>query len=77
MKSLLTPWRCEALSGPPPKDDRVLRERGAIIDTTVAAPAGLRAKSNSETLVYGCHDPFITPNILRRNEVAVLIEGSV
>ncbi|KAL3932971.1 MAG: hypothetical protein SGBAC_010601 [Bacillariaceae sp.] len=29
------------------------------------------------TLVYGYHDPFITPNFLRRNEVAVVVEGKV
>jgi hypothetical protein len=62
-------------SGPPPKDERVVRER-ALIDKTLAK-TGLKAKSNSETLVYGYHDPFITPNILRRNEVAVLLEGSL
>lgn len=62
-------------SGPPPKDDRVVRER-AILDQTLAG-AGMSAKSDTETLVYGYHDPFITPNILRRNEVAVLIEGSI
>jgi hypothetical protein len=32
---------------------------------------------NDETLVYGYHDPFITPNFLRRNEVALVVEGSV
>lgn len=61
-------------SGPPPKDERVIRER-ALIDKALAK-AGVKVKCNSETLVYGYHDPFITPNILRRNEVAVLVEGS-
>jgi len=62
-------------SGPPPKDERVIKER-ALIDKTLSN-AGLQAKPNSDTLVYGYHDPFITPNILRRNEVAVVVEGSV
>ena len=61
-------------SGPPPNDERVIRER-ALIDKALSN-AGISAKSKSETLVYGYHDPFITPNFLRRNEVAVLIEGS-
>jgi hypothetical protein len=60
--------------GPPPKDDRVKRERD-ILDESLAK-ANLEAK-NEETLVYGYHDPFITPNILRRNEVAVVVEGRV
>jgi len=34
-------------------------------------------KNDDTTLVYGYHDPVITPNILRRNEVALIIEGSV
>jgi SOUL heme-binding protein len=33
--------------------------------------------SNEETLVYGYHDPFITPNFLRRNEVAIVLEGRI
>jgi hypothetical protein len=62
-------------SGPPPKDERVAKER-VLLEQALSA-AGLQAKSNSETLVYGYHDPFITPNFLRRNEVAVLLEGSI
>jgi hypothetical protein len=60
-------------SGPPPKDDRVKRERVKL--ETALLQANLTPK-NEETLVYGYHDPLVTPNFLRRNEVAVLIEGS-
>jgi len=61
-------------SGPPPKDDRVERER-QILDQSLNQ-ANMKAK-NDDTLVYGYHDPFLTPNLLRRNEVAVLVEGKV
>ena len=61
-------------SGPPPTDDRVQKERVRI--EQALKEAGLRSKQK-ETLVYGYHDPFITPNFLRRNEVAVVIEGTV
>lgn len=61
-------------SGPPPKDDRVQRER-EILEHSLSQ-SNLQAK-NDDTLVYGYHDPFITPNILRRNEVAVLVEGKI
>jgi len=62
-------------SGPPPKEERVIKER-AVLERALAA-AGLQVKSNSETSVYGYHDSFITPNFLRRNEVAVLVEGGI
>ena len=61
-------------SGPPPKDERVKKER-ALLDNSLSK-ANLKA-NNDDTLVYGYHDPFITPNILRRNEVAVVVEGRV
>jgi hypothetical protein len=61
-------------SGPPPKDARVSKEREKLV--AALEDAGLSPK-NDDTFVYGYHDPFITPNILRRNEVAVLVEGSV
>lgn len=58
-------------SGPPPTDKRVARERAELI--TALGRAGVRPASDSETLVYGYHDPFITPNLLRRNEVGVMV----
>ena len=61
-------------SGPPPTDQRVKQEKEKII--AALKVADLKAKSGEETLVYGYHDPFITPNILRKNEVAVLVDGS-
>jgi SOUL heme-binding protein len=63
-------------SGPPPKDDRVRKER-ARIEAALAKADRAVPGPNDETLVYGYHDPFITPNFLRRNEVALVVEGSV
>jgi hypothetical protein len=60
--------------GPPPKDERVLREREKV--EKALTEVKMTPKSQ-ETLVYGYHDPFITPNFLRRNEVALLVEGSI
>ena len=62
-------------SGPPPKDKRVQKEREKIEDALVKA--GRKIPSlDEETLVYGYHDPFITPSFLRRNEVALVVEGT-
>lgn len=61
-------------SGPPPTDKRVEKER-EVLEKSLSQ-ANLQAK-NADTLVYGYHDPVVTPNFLRRNEVAVVIDGSV
>ena len=63
-----------SFSGPPPSDERVTKERDLILQTL--EKEGLKAKGK-ETLVYGYHDPVITPNILRKNEVAVMLDGKV
>ena len=63
-----------SFSGPPPKDERVTAERKTIEEAL--SKANIEPKSD-ETLVYGYHDPFITPNFLRRNEVALLVEGKL
>ncbi|CAB9514966.1 SOUL heme-binding protein [Seminavis robusta] len=63
-------------SGPPPADARVEKER-AKIETALAKAGRQVPGASEETLVYGYHDPFITPNFLRRNEVALVVEGSV
>ncbi len=61
-------------SGPPPSDERITKERDVILQTL--EKEGIRAKGK-ETMVYGYHDPVITPNFLRRNEVAVMVDGKV
>lgn len=58
-------------SGPPPSDERVREER-KILERTLEKE-GIRI-SNKETMVYGYHDPVITPNMLRKNEVAVMVD---
>lgn len=79
-------------AGPPPSEQRIRKER-QIIDQALAKADEVMDESNVQklnlerkrkkggkddtTLVYGYHDPFITPNFLRRNEVAVVVEGSV
>lgn len=79
----------KTFSGPPPTDERVRAERrkllAALQDANIDLPPTLSSSDdrnsnklkNEDTLVYGYHDPFITPNFLRRNEVAVVLEGSV
>eukprot|EP00588_Corethron_pennatum_P010225 CAMPEP_0194274672 /NCGR_PEP_ID=MMETSP0169-20130528/7697_1 /TAXON_ID=218684 /ORGANISM="Corethron pennatum, Strain L29A3" /LENGTH=244 /DNA_ID=CAMNT_0039017933 /DNA_START=56 /DNA_END=790 /DNA_ORIENTATION=- len=59
-------------SGPPPSDLKVERERQRL--EKALDGVGLR-RADEETHVYGYHDPFITPNFLRRNEVAVKVKG--
>lgn len=65
-----------SFAGPPPTDERVQKERVKV--ELALVKAGKPAPSaDQETLVYGYHDPFITPNFLRRNEVALVVEGTV
>ncbi|KAL3802777.1 hypothetical protein HJC23_007554 [Cyclotella cryptica] len=62
-------------SGPPPSDERVREERSKLVQT--CEREGIRIKGGkNETFVYGYHDPVVTPNILRRNEVCVEVDGS-
>mmetsp|Transcript_9730 Transcript_9730/g.27268 ORF Transcript_9730/g.27268 Transcript_9730/m.27268 type:complete len:263 (-) Transcript_9730:713-1501(-) len=63
-------------NGPPPKDDRVEKERSKIEEALEGADIKVSTKDGGETLVYGYHDPFITPNLLRKNEVAVMVDPS-
>lgn len=63
-----------SFSGPPPSDERIRQERDAILSTLERE--GIRVKNKEETMVYGYHDPIVTPNFLRKNEVAVMVDGS-
>ena len=65
----------KTFNGPPPKDERVQKERQKL--EQVLTSNGIEWKKDGTTLVIGYHDPYATPNILRRNEVAVIIDGSV
>jgi len=63
-----------SFSGPPPSDNKIRQERDAILSTLERE--GIRVKNKEETMVYGYHDPIVTPNCLRKNEVAVMVDGS-
>lgn len=58
-------------SGPPPSEERVARERRKLEDAL--ATHGYAVLNADETLTYGYHDPFATPNLLRRNEVGLYV----
>lgn len=60
-------------AGPPPSDARVDRERARV--EAALADSGYAAVSGAPTLTYGYHDPFATPNLLRRNEVGVYVRA--
>mmetsp|Transcript_26856 Transcript_26856/g.37478 ORF Transcript_26856/g.37478 Transcript_26856/m.37478 type:complete len:99 (-) Transcript_26856:338-634(-) len=61
-------------SGPPPTEDKVETYRAEILDAL--SKNGL-FPSIGKTFVYQYHDPFATPNFLRKNEVAVAISEKV
>ena len=60
-------------SGPPPGEARVQREREKVLQAL--GDRSLRPEGDAETLVLGYHDPFMTPNFLRRNEVGIFVDG--
>ena len=63
-------------NGPPPQDDQVQEERLKIEQALQSENIQLSKKDGEETLVYGYHDPVITPRWLRKNEVAIMVEPS-
>ncbi len=65
-----------AFSGKPPDDTTVQKKRALVVNEIAGASAaiGVTVRSDSETLVYGYHDPFITPSFLRKNEVGVMVD---
>mmetsp|Transcript_15629 Transcript_15629/g.51145 ORF Transcript_15629/g.51145 Transcript_15629/m.51145 type:complete len:218 (-) Transcript_15629:226-879(-) len=56
-----------------PTETLVAKKRHAL-DKTILRLGFRPAKHQPATLVYGYHDPFITPNFLRKNEVGVYVE---
>ena len=66
-------------AGPPPSDERIAKERDMILATLEREGIQIKNRKNRETttLVYGYHDPIITPNFLRRNEVAIVVDGNL
>lgn len=65
-----------SFSGPPPNEDVVEKKRQTVLQALATSDAKYKLKSaaEDETLVYGYHDPFITPGFLRKNEVGVVVE---
>lgn len=63
-----------SFSGPPPSDEKISQKREDLVRTL--EKEGIRVKGKDETMVYGYHDPDITPNFLRKNEVAVMVDGA-
>ena len=63
-------------SGPPPSEERVKRKQSLVLQQLAKAQLKERRKQQQreKALVYGYHDPFLTPNLLRRNEVAVVVD---
>ena len=61
-----------AFGGRPPTDATVEKKRRLVMSQLKSATVPRHIKSK-ETLVYGYHDPFITPALLRRNEVGVML----
>jgi len=59
-----------AFRGPPPTDRKVEQMRKLVLAELAGSNT---APANDDTLVYGYHDPFITPNFLRRNEVGLMV----
>lgn len=55
--------------------DAVVDAKRRILESKLA-PTPFHAKRNAPSLVYGYHDPFITPSFLRRNEVGVFVDSS-
>lgn len=54
--------------------DRIIQRKQQILDAKLSASSlNYRRKPNSDVLVYGYHDPFITPKFLRRNEVGYFL----
>lgn len=61
-----------AFSGPPPNESIIAQKRKLVEEELVKFT---KNKCSGETLVYGYHDPFITPNFLRKNEVGVSMDS--
>lgn len=60
-------------NGPPPSDATIAKKEAVVREALAASGGAVRAAPSAETLVYGYHDPFLVPNLLRRNEVGVQV----
>ena len=71
MRPLRTQAAFVRFSGKPPSEQRVAKERARL--EAALAKHGYEVRRPEETLTYGYHDPFATPNLLRRNEVGLYV----
>lgn len=55
--------------------EKVIERKRHILDAKLTG-SQFRQQPDAETLVYGYHDPFITPTFLRRNEVGYFVESA-
>lgn len=62
-----------AFSGGRPSDTVVAKKLSAL-QMALARSNFRPSASKKQTLVYGYHDPFITPNFLRKNEVGFYVD---
>lgn len=60
-------------NGPPPSDATVAKKEAIVRKALAASGGAIRPVPGTETLVYGFHDPFLVPNLLRRNEVGLAV----
>jgi len=58
--------------GPPPRAAKVAEMRTAMQEAL--EDAGLEPEEDRGVLVYEYHDPFLTPSLLRWNEVVLLVQ---
>mmetsp|Transcript_2763 Transcript_2763/g.4009 ORF Transcript_2763/g.4009 Transcript_2763/m.4009 type:complete len:226 (-) Transcript_2763:129-806(-) len=60
--------------GPPPTDDKIKAIKAEILN--VLKEKGVGTDSPDDTYVYQYHDPFITPNFLRKNEIGLSLSSA-
>mmetsp|Transcript_30204 Transcript_30204/g.73513 ORF Transcript_30204/g.73513 Transcript_30204/m.73513 type:complete len:254 (+) Transcript_30204:121-882(+) len=63
----------KSFSGPPPDENTVAKFRADIMKVLNDNGISHSFLSNDKTFLYQYHDPFATPNFLRKNEVGVTL----
>lgn len=63
-----------SFSGAPPSEAKVAQKKALVLAQLAAGAPSAKPRNEADTMVYGYHDPFITPNLLRKNEVGVMVD---